>query len=133
MSAVPDPAEPLVESVEHASFDPTEPGHAREPQPPRWWGNHLGEFRWQAELARLMVDPVYFGRGVPHGDGSAVMTVPGFLAGDQSLAVMRDWLRRIGYDARASGIQLNVDCSDRAVDRLDERLERIWRNTGRNV
>src|SRR5215217_6075044 len=125
----PEPADhlPLPDSVEHAAFDPVEPGPAG-PRPPRWWGNHLGEMRWQAELARLMVDPVYRGHGVPRGDGSPVMTIPGFLAGDGSLSVMRGWLRRIGYDARSSGIQMNVDCSDRAVDRLDARLERIWRN-----
>ena len=121
----------LLDSIEDASFDPTQPGQAEET--PRWWGNHLGEFRWQAELARLLIDPVYRGTGIPRGDGSPVMTIPGFLAGDGSLGVMRDWLRRMGYDARASGIQVNVDCSNRAVDRLDDRLERIWRTTGRKV
>lgn len=37
----------------------------------------------------------------------------------------------IGYDARRSGIRLNVDCSDRALDRLEARLERIDHETGR--
>jgi triacylglycerol lipase len=132
MSAVPDDGDALLDPIEDASFDPTEPGRAPV-QPPRWWGNHLGELRWQAELARLLVDPVYRGRGVPRGDGTPVMTIPGFMAGDGSLGVLREWLRRMGYDARASGIQVNVDCSDRAVDRLDRRLERIWRETGRPV
>jgi pimeloyl-ACP methyl ester carboxylesterase len=132
MVARPDHGGVIPDSIEDASFDPTEPGRAPE-HPPRWWGNHLGEFRWQAELARLLVDPVYRGSGVPRGDGSPVMTIPGFMAGDGSLGVMREWLRRMGYDARGSGIQMNVDCSDRAVDRLDRRLERIWRQTGRPV
>lgn len=131
MVALPDDGDALIDSIEDASFDPTEPGRA-EPTP-RWWGNHLAEVRWQAELARLLVDPIYRGRGVPHGDGSAVMTIPGFLAGDGSMSVMRGWLRRIGYDPRPSGIQVNVDCSDRAVDRLDRRLERIWQQTGGKV
>lgn len=61
------------------------------------------------------------------------MTIPGFLAGDGSLGVMRAWLRRVGYRTYSSGIQMNVDCSDRAVDRLDERLEDIWRETGARV
>jgi pimeloyl-ACP methyl ester carboxylesterase len=132
MVARPDDGDALIDSIEDASFDPTEPGRAGD-APPRWWGNHLGELRWQAELARLLVDPVYFGRGVPRGDGTAVMTIPGFMAGDASMSVMREWLRRMGYDARASGIQVNVDCSDRAVDRLDDRLETIWRETGHKV
>jgi pimeloyl-ACP methyl ester carboxylesterase len=132
MLPLPDDGDGLLDSIEEASFDPIAPGHAGDP-PARWWGNHLGEMRWQAELARLLVDPVYRGRGVPRGDGTAVMTIPGFLAGDGSLAVLREWLGRIGYDARPSGIQLNVDCSDRALDRLDGRLEAVYAQTGRKV
>src|SRR5215210_4427194 len=89
-----------------------------------WWGRHLHELRWQAELARLVVDPVFHGRGVPRGDGRPVLLIPGFLAGDGSLSVMAGWLDRIGYRAHASGILLNVDCSDRALKRLEARVER---------
>lgn len=127
-----DPVKAAVDSVEESSFDPTAPGSA-EHVDRRWWGDHLREMRWQAELARLLVDPVYRGRGVQRGDGSPVVLVPGFLAGDGSLSVLRGWLRRIGYDARSSGIQFNVDCSDRAVDRLDERVARIHADTGKQV
>lgn len=121
-----------------ASFDPTPPGHsggqsAEEAARRRWWGNHLGELRWQAEAARLLVDPVYRGAGVPRGDGAPVVAIPGFLAGDSSLAVMRDWLRRLGWDPRPSGILANVDCSDRALDRLERRVARIHVETGRQV
>ena len=132
MSARPADGDALFEPLDDVAFDPTQPGQAG-PPPPRWWGNHLAEFRWQAELARLLVDPVFLGRGVPHGDGMPVVTVPGFMAGDGSLTVMRYWLRRIGYDARSSGIQLNVDCSDIAVDSLEERVERIGADTGRKL
>ncbi|MDQ3675477.1 MAG: alpha/beta hydrolase [Actinomycetota bacterium] len=93
--------------------------------PERWWGNHLGEARWQLELSRLMVDPVFRGVGVPRGDGAPVVLIPGFLAGDASLRIMRAWLRRVGYVSHASGISVNIDCSDRAVDALERRLERI--------
>ena len=55
------------------------------PAVPRWWGRHVHELRWQAELARLVVDPVFLGRGVPRGDGRPVVLIPGFLAGDGSL------------------------------------------------
>src|SRR3954453_14010613 len=101
-----------MEAATIPSFDPT-------PPPPgvserRWWGRPVAETRWQAELARLLVDPVFRGAGVPRGSGEPVVVIPGFLAGDASLGVMREWLQRMGYDAHASDIHANVDCSDRA-------------------
>ena len=125
------PLDVLADGLEGASLDPAPPGSQGEPR--RWWGNHLGEFRWQAELARLMVDPVYRGQGVPRGDGAPVVLIPGLFAGDGSLEVMAGWLRRMGYDARGSGIVSNVDCSDRALDRLEHRVARVRGETGRKV
>src|SRR3954452_18587177 len=93
--------------------------------PDRWWGRHLQELRWQAELARLLVDPVYRGEGVPRGDGGPVMLIPGFLAGDSSLTILADWLKRMGHRPHASGLHFNVDCSNRALLALEKRLERI--------
>jgi pimeloyl-ACP methyl ester carboxylesterase len=124
-----EPMQAAVEAIEDASFDPTAPG-AAEKVDRRWWGDHLKEMRWQAELARLLVDPVYRGVGVPRGDGTPVIAIPGFLAGDSSLSVLRGWLDRIGYDAHASGIQFNVDCSDRALDRLDALVQSIHARSG---
>ncbi len=126
--------ENLVDDIDHAAFDPVPPG-AQEPAhlSRRWWGNHIGELRWQAELARLLVDPVYRGDGLPRGDGSPVVLIPGFLAGDGSLSVMNGWLKRLGWDSRGSGIVSNVDCSDRALDRLERRVARVRGETGRKV
>jgi pimeloyl-ACP methyl ester carboxylesterase len=107
------------------AFDPTPPPAAAPDAPRRWWGRHAAELRWQAELSRLLVDPVYVGRGVPRGDGGPVMLIPGFLAGDASLAVLAGWLDRMGHRAHRSGIAVNVDCSDRALDALEARAERI--------
>jgi pimeloyl-ACP methyl ester carboxylesterase len=39
----------------------------------------------------------------------------------------------MGYPAHGSGIVCNVDCSDRALDRLDARLADIHERTGRPV
>jgi triacylglycerol lipase len=99
----------------------------------RWWGRHVSELRWQAELARLLVDPVYQGEGVPHGDGGPVMLIPGFLAGDPSLSVMAEWLRRIGHRPHRSGISVNVDCSNRTLLGLEARLERVAEGSGRRA
>jgi triacylglycerol lipase len=101
--------------------------------PQRWWGRHLHELRWQAEWARLVVDPVYRGEGVPRGDGGAVLLIPGFLAGDASLAVLSEWLRRMGHRPHLSGIQVNVDCADRVLTSLERRLERAAERSGRPV
>jgi len=128
-SALPEPQ--LPEAIEDAAFDPMPPGARRPPR--RWWGNHVGELRWQAELARLLVDPVFRGAGVPRGDGAPVLLIPGFLAGEASLDVMRGWLERMGYAPAGSGIVANVDCSDREVDRLERRLLSLGARTGRRV
>jgi pimeloyl-ACP methyl ester carboxylesterase len=98
-----------------------------------WRGHSLREVRWQAELARLSVDPVFRGRGVAPGDGSPVVLVPGFLAGDWSLRVLQRWLRRIGYSPEPSGIFFNVDCSDRSVRRLEATVQDFADRTGARV
>ena len=123
-------ADALPDSVTQSSYDPVP---APAPDEKQWWGRPFAEVRWQAELARLLVDPVYAGRGVPRGDGGPVLLIPGFLAGDASLAVMSGWLRRIGHAPYAAGITANVDCSDRAVDRLERILLRVHARTGRRV
>ncbi|MCW2714931.1 MAG: hypothetical protein JWN88_1978 [Frankiales bacterium] len=103
------------------------------PAEPKWWGTHLREMRWQAELARLLADPVWRGVGLPRGDGSPVLLIPGFLAGDQSLSVMAAWLRRLGHAPRRAGISFNVACSDIAMDRLERVLHHVHLRTGRRV
>ena len=120
----------MAETIDRAGLDPAVPA-APPSEPRRWWGRHLAETRWQAELTRLLVDPVFRGEGVPRGDGLPVLLIPGFLAGDSSLGVMQGWLGRIGYRAHTSGITFNVDCSDRALKRLDDRLADVHEATGR--
>jgi hypothetical protein len=92
---------------------------------PRWWGNHLGELRWQLDAARLLAHPVLRGEGVPHGDGSSVMLLPGFLAGDYSLAPMAIWLQRIGYRPVRVGFLTNTGCSERALERIEEHADAL--------
>ena len=61
------------------------------------------------------------------------MLIPGFLAGDRSLDVMRAWLRRNGYRPLRSGINLNVESSEVLVQRLSLRLSAEFRRNGRRV
>jgi triacylglycerol lipase len=92
-----------------------------------------GEARVALEHAALRRHPVFRGDGVPRGDGGPVLLVPGFLAGDVSLGPMAGWLKRIGYRPCRAGIRVNVDCTSRAVERLESQLERFARRHGRKV
>jgi pimeloyl-ACP methyl ester carboxylesterase len=85
------------------------------------------------EHARLLLDRLYSGEGVAHGDGEPVLLVPGLLAGDRSLDRLRGWLRRIGYDATPAGIRVNADCTERTVTALEQRTEALAEQTGRKV
>jgi pimeloyl-ACP methyl ester carboxylesterase len=76
---------------------------------------------------------VFIGLGVPRGDGRAVVLMPGFGAGDQTLAALAGWLLRIGYRPQLCGFVVNLDCSDRALERLDRRVQRLHERTGRRV
>jgi triacylglycerol lipase len=85
------------------------------------------------ERAALMRSDVWRGEGIPHGDGNPVMLIPGFLAGDPSLGLMAQWLKRIGYRPCRAGIRANVDCAARALERLETQLERHAERHGRKV
>lgn len=79
------------------------------------------ELRFWPELASLFTDPRFWSPA-HEPDGRPVLLIPGFLAGDASLTVMAGWLRRRGHAVRTSGIRLNVGCSGRDLERLDEVL-----------
>ena len=81
-----------------------------------------GETRMGAEAARLMTSGVWRGAGVPDGDGQPVLLVPGFLAGDGSLAVLAQWLKRTGHRPHGSRITTNIACSQQTVRRLERRV-----------
>ena len=98
-----------------------------------WWGHPIREYGWSRDLVQLMTDPVWRGVDVEPGDGSPVLMVPGFLAGDPSFLLMRSWLRRSGYRTHAAGIRWNVDCADRSVRRLEARVAEVARRAGAPV
>jgi triacylglycerol lipase len=85
------------------------------------------------ELAGLRRDPVLRGEGIPRGDGTPVLLIPGFLAGDPSLRTMALWLRRLGYRPCRARMRINVDCTTRAVERLEVELEALVAEHGRKA
>ena len=91
-----------------------------------------GELRYGLELTRLVCDPVFWRPG-RQADAPPVLVVPGFMAGDVSLAVLRGWLRRRGSRTSSAGVRLNVDCRERAVGRLEVRLRRLAERAGRRA
>jgi triacylglycerol lipase len=96
--------------------------------PPLWRESRVG-----LEAAALRRSAIWHGEGVPPGDGRPVLLIPGFLAGDGSLATMTQWLRASGYHTRRAGIRANVSCSEAACARLEARLEGFAEAQGRPV
>ena len=103
------------------------------PVPAEWFGRPFAEARWMLEAVRLLADPVAYGLGVPRGDGRPVVVVPGFLASDDSLMLLRRWLRLVGYRPHTAGFVFNVDCSDRATERVERLAEAVTATSGRRV
>jgi len=92
------------------------------------------EALFAAELLWLHATPVYYGFGVPRGDNSAVVVIPGFLGTDLYLMELHSWLGRIGYRPYFSGIGINAECPNLLVKRhLNETVERALAETGRRV
>ncbi len=86
------------------------------------------------EMVYLKIAPVYWGFGIPRGDGSAVVVIPGFLGTDLYLAEFRAWLSRIGYKPYFSGIGLNAECPNLLLQyKLRETIQKAYKATGRKV
>ena len=101
-----------VESPDLAGYQPT----ARP-----IWLEALFPLDWLA----LHASPVYYGFGVPRGNGEPVVLVPGFLGSDRYLTEMHLWLRRIGYGVSTCGIWLDTSCSEQAMLRIERRVQEL--------
>ena len=87
-----------------------------------------------AEILLLHATPVYYGFGVPRGDGSAVVIIPGFLGTDLYLTELHAWLARIGYRPYFSGIGINAECPNLLIQRhLSETIDRALGDTRRKI
>ena len=92
------------------------------------------EALFAAELLLLHTSPVYYGLGIPRGDGSAVVVVPGFLGSDTYLAQLHSWLARIGYRPYFSGVGINAECPNLLIKyRIHFNVERALTETGRKI
>jgi pimeloyl-ACP methyl ester carboxylesterase len=80
-----------------------------------------GELRYGLELGRLLADE-RFRAPAPARERPPrpVLLIPGFMAGDASLAALARWLRRRGHPVSTSGIRINTDCAGRELGRLGQ-------------
>ena len=93
------------------------------------WMESLAGIEWTL----LHLSPLYYGWGVPQGDGSPVILVPGFLASDLYLYDLYFWLRRIGYTPYLSNIGWNADCLNTLVNKLSDTITKAHEETGKKV
>jgi triacylglycerol lipase len=105
------------------------PSIPRKPHLPPLWR----ESRIAFEAATLRRSGVWRGEGVLPGDDRPVLLIPGFMAGDGTLATMTEWLRTHEYRTRRAGIRSNVGCSEAACQRLETRLEAFADRAGEPV
>jgi len=107
------------------------------PQPsdrlrPPGLGLLLAEARGLFEFnASLLLSPVLM--RAPRGDGHPVLTLPGFLASDLSMAPMRRYLSELGHEAHAWRMGRNLGGLGRMREALRARLAEIHAATGRKV
>ena len=92
----------------------------------------LAEARSLFELnSSLMLSPLLL--RAPKGDGHPVLTLPGFLASDLSMAPMRRYLAMLGYDTRAWNMGRNLGGVAAKRGALRDLVKRIHETTGRKV
>ncbi len=94
------------------------------PQAPLW-----AELRYGGELARLLAGELLRPRRAPL-QTPPVLLIPGFMAGDSSMSMMRYWLERRGHRVVTSGMLANVDCAERTVGRLQAQLADFHASAG---
>jgi pimeloyl-ACP methyl ester carboxylesterase len=107
------------------------PPATRQLRPPSL-GLMLAEVRGIFEFnTSLLLSPLLM--RAPRGDGHPVLTLPGFLASDLSMAPMRRYLKELGYDTYAWQMGRNTGGVTRKRAALRDRLAEIHAATGRKV
>ena len=88
--------------------------------------------RGLAAAARLPAAAPWLSRA-PRGDGHGVLVVPGLLAADGSTAVLRRYLRLLGYEVRGWNLGRNLGPTAEMLDELPRALLALAERTGRPV
>lgn len=81
----------------------------------------LGEAAWTRELVRLPLRARGL-RGVPRGTGRPVVVISGLGGPEASTRPLRTFLRRVGHDARRSGLAVVGPDVEAQLERVGERV-----------
>src|SRR5271167_589380 len=93
----------------------------------------LFELRVPMEMALFWVHGIYhqWPHVAKHGNRKSIMLIPGFMAGDMSIAPLAGLCSWLGHKTFSSGIKSNSDCPRETARLLEDRLERIHEDEGR--
>jgi pimeloyl-ACP methyl ester carboxylesterase len=69
----------------------------------------------------------------PAGDGHPVLLVPGFMADEKSLFVLKSFLLRKGYDVHTWGLGRNLGFRSKHASALPQKIRYLHHTTGRKV
>jgi pimeloyl-ACP methyl ester carboxylesterase len=92
----------------------------------------LAEARGLLELPNLLIQFPNLARQ-PRGRGQRVLVLPGYGAGDASTAVLRAYVRFLGYQPQGWGLGRNNGEVPDLLPRVAERLEALAREEGRAI
>ena len=85
------------------------------------------------EYLQLKTSRVYYGFGVPRGDNSPVVVIPGLFESTLCFLEMRLWLRRLGYRVLGTGMWINVECPEIVGARLLRIISKEYAAHGQKV
>jgi hypothetical protein len=92
----------------------------------------LAESRWTIEGA-LSLATAGLLLSAPAGDGHPVLVLPGFLTSDTSTTLLREYVKRLGYEAHGWDLGRNIGGVERMRHALLARLASIHDASGRRV
>ncbi len=93
----------------------------------------LGEGRAIFELGALPASLPALMALSPRGDGQPVLTLPGLMASDTSMAILRRFLRELGYSVHPWNLGRNMGPNAELRAGMMKRLEEIESTVGRRV
>lgn len=80
------------------------------------------------QYARLWSSRVYHGLRIPSAERPVVLLIPGFLAPAVSMAVMFEWLRRMGFRPVFADIFSNIACPERTYEAMAAALRKNFKD-----